>query len=192
MPRAPDQTTLATLMRGQPGGGTSPLAGLCGYTSRTASWADPRRRAVRDPAPSDVAAVAGPLPGWRPRWLRPGRARMTVAGPSFPEPLRLLVEGPGAAHAGPVRRAGAPADHRGRGTGRMAGPVQAPPSTRSSAAESTRRREPLAVEGGRRYAEVFELVYRRQADAPNEIWQADHTQLDLWVVTWRVRLSDRG
>jgi putative transposase len=41
----------------------------------------------------------------------------------------------------------------------------------------------LAVEGARRYAEVFELVYRRQAARPNEIWQADHTQLDLWVVT---------
>jgi putative transposase len=41
----------------------------------------------------------------------------------------------------------------------------------------------LAVEGAKRYAEVFELVYRRQADRPNEIWQADHTQLDLWVVT---------
>ena len=41
----------------------------------------------------------------------------------------------------------------------------------------------LAVEGTRRYAEVFELVYRRQADASNQIWQADHTELDLWVVT---------
>ena len=37
----------------------------------------------------------------------------------------------------------------------------------------------LAVEGDRRYAEVFELVYRRQASRPNEIWQADHTQLAL-------------
>ena len=41
----------------------------------------------------------------------------------------------------------------------------------------------LAVEGTRRYAEVFELVYRRQAGRPNELWQADHTQLDLWVLT---------
>jgi len=30
---------------------------------------------------------------------------------------------------------------------------------------------------------VFELVYRRQAGSPNEIWQADHTELDLWMVT---------
>ena len=41
----------------------------------------------------------------------------------------------------------------------------------------------LAVEGSKRYAEVFELIYRRQAARPNEIWQADHTLLDLWVVT---------
>ncbi len=41
----------------------------------------------------------------------------------------------------------------------------------------------LAAEGVKRYREVFELVYRREAAAPNEIWQADHTQLDLWVVT---------
>jgi putative transposase len=41
----------------------------------------------------------------------------------------------------------------------------------------------LAVEGSKRYAEVFELIYRRQAARPNEIWQADHTLLDLRVVT---------
>ena len=39
------------------------------------------------------------------------------------------------------------------------------------------------MEGSKRYAEVFELIYRRQAARPNEIWQADHTLLDLWVVT---------
>ena len=41
----------------------------------------------------------------------------------------------------------------------------------------------LALEGSKRYAEVFELIHRRQAALPNEIWQADHTLLDLWVVT---------
>lgn len=40
----------------------------------------------------------------------------------------------------------------------------------------------LAHEGSKRYKEVFDLVYRREAAKPNEIWQADHTQLDLWVV----------
>lgn len=27
------------------------------------------------------------------------------------------------------------------------------------------------------------MVYRRQASTPNEIWQADHTELDIWVLT---------
>jgi putative transposase len=41
----------------------------------------------------------------------------------------------------------------------------------------------LAHEGTKRYEEVHDLVYRRQAATPNEIWQADHTELDLWVIT---------
>lgn len=41
----------------------------------------------------------------------------------------------------------------------------------------------LAHDGVKRYREVFDLVYRREATGPNEVWQADHTHLDLWVVT---------
>ncbi|RUP02113.1 MAG: transposase [Mycobacterium sp.] len=41
----------------------------------------------------------------------------------------------------------------------------------------------LAHEGTKRYEETFDLVYRRQASGPNELWQADHTELDLWVIT---------
>ncbi len=41
----------------------------------------------------------------------------------------------------------------------------------------------LGHEGSKRYREVFDLVYRREAARPNEIWQADHTLLDLWVLT---------
>ena len=41
----------------------------------------------------------------------------------------------------------------------------------------------LAHEGSKRYREVFDLVHRREAATPNEIWQADHTLLDLWVIT---------
>ena len=26
-------------------------------------------------------------------------------------------------------------------------------------------------------------MHRREASKPNQIWQADHTQLDLWVIT---------
>ncbi|HEY3732845.1 MAG TPA: Mu transposase C-terminal domain-containing protein [Streptosporangiaceae bacterium] len=41
----------------------------------------------------------------------------------------------------------------------------------------------LAHEGTKRYRELFDLIYRREAERPNAIWQADHTQLDLWVLT---------
>lgn len=40
----------------------------------------------------------------------------------------------------------------------------------------------LAHDGPVRYRERFELVYRREASAPNEIWQADHTQLDILII----------
>jgi putative transposase len=39
----------------------------------------------------------------------------------------------------------------------------------------------LAHEGTRRYQEVFDLIHHRQAERPNQLWQADHTPLDLWI-----------
>jgi putative transposase len=39
----------------------------------------------------------------------------------------------------------------------------------------------LAHEGSKAYRLAFDLLYRREAGASNEIWQADHTLLDLWV-----------
>jgi putative transposase len=37
----------------------------------------------------------------------------------------------------------------------------------------------LAHEGKKAYTAVFDLVHRREAERPNEIWQADHTLLDI-------------
>jgi putative transposase len=39
----------------------------------------------------------------------------------------------------------------------------------------------LAHKGTKAYRTTFDLLYRRDAGTPNEIWQADHTLLDLWV-----------
>lgn len=39
----------------------------------------------------------------------------------------------------------------------------------------------LAREGPKAYGERFDLIHRREAASPNAIWQADHTQLDVWV-----------
>lgn len=40
----------------------------------------------------------------------------------------------------------------------------------------------LAHNGSAALRDRYELVYRREADRPNEIWQADHTELDILVV----------
>jgi putative transposase len=40
----------------------------------------------------------------------------------------------------------------------------------------------LAHDGVKAYSHAFDLVYRREADRPNAIWQADHTLLDLWLI----------
>jgi len=39
----------------------------------------------------------------------------------------------------------------------------------------------LAHAGTKAYRTTFDLLYRREAQGPNDIWQADHTLLDLWV-----------
>lgn len=39
----------------------------------------------------------------------------------------------------------------------------------------------LAHWGAKSYAQSYELLYRREAERPNEVWQADHTPLDVWV-----------
>ena len=39
----------------------------------------------------------------------------------------------------------------------------------------------LAIDGEKAYRAAYDLVHRREAERPNQIWQADHTQLDLWA-----------
>src|SRR5262245_4884499 len=43
----------------------------------------------------------------------------------------------------------------------------------------------LAQEGSKAYQQAYDLVHRRQASCPNEIWQADHTPLDLYLLDER-------
>jgi putative transposase len=40
----------------------------------------------------------------------------------------------------------------------------------------------LAHEGTKGYSESFDLVHRAEAEAPNAMWQADHTELDIWLL----------
>jgi len=47
----------------------------------------------------------------------------------------------------------------------------------------------LAHEGDKAYQQAYELIHRREADRPNEIWQADHTSLDLFLIDSQERLA---
>ncbi len=40
----------------------------------------------------------------------------------------------------------------------------------------------LAHRGSRVYAELYDLVHRREASKPNAIWQIDHAQLDIQLI----------
>lgn len=40
----------------------------------------------------------------------------------------------------------------------------------------------LAREGTKVYKEKFDLIHRRECSGPNQIWQADHTMLDCWIL----------
>ncbi|WP_249871616.1 Mu transposase C-terminal domain-containing protein [Oceanobacillus saliphilus] len=40
----------------------------------------------------------------------------------------------------------------------------------------------LAYEGKKEYQNTYDLIHRREANYPNEIWQADHTPLDIIVL----------
>ncbi len=178
MPGAPDQTALATLSE-------------AGRAEAHRRWLVLRPH-LEDGVPlTHVAAQSGIPHRTLQRWLARyragglaglGRAARADRGRSrFPEPLRLLAEGlalrtPAPSAAQVHRQVTEVAEREGW-----------PVPSYSAVYAIIRGIDPalrtLAVEGAKRYAEVFELVYRRQAARPNEIWQADHTQLDLWVVT---------
>ena len=40
----------------------------------------------------------------------------------------------------------------------------------------------LAQDGAKVYQEAFDLLYRREATRPNEMWQADHCLMDIWLL----------
>ena len=39
----------------------------------------------------------------------------------------------------------------------------------------------LAHEGSKAYGDAFDLIHRHEATGPNAVWQADHTELDIWL-----------
>ena len=92
----------------------------------------------------------------------------------------------------PDRRPGPPATAPDGRRHPSAGRRSSPPSARLASARATARSTRSSASSTRRWSrsprrarrptsERFDLLYRREASRPNEIWQADHTPLDLWV-----------
>jgi putative transposase len=123
------------------------------------------------------------------RWLQRYRAqglaglarqpRSDRGTTTFPAELVGLIEGLALQRAPPT----AASIHRRVST--IAREHGWPVPSYATVAGVVRRLDPalltLANEGAKRYREQFDLVYRREADGPNAIWQADHTQLDIWI-----------
>ncbi len=40
----------------------------------------------------------------------------------------------------------------------------------------------LALDGSAMFRDRYELIHRHRAEAPNAIWQADHTMLDILIL----------
>lgn len=109
------------------------------------------------------------------------RGRLDRGARRMPGDLRLLIEGlalrrPAPSVAAIQREAAATAEAHGW-----------PAPSYATVYSVTRELDPglmtLAQEGTKRYQERFDLIHRREAGRANEIWQADHTLLDIWVLT---------
>jgi len=47
----------------------------------------------------------------------------------------------------------------------------------------------LAHEGSKAYRNKFDLIYRRESEGANDIWQADHCLLDCWISNAKEQLA---
>ncbi|MGH2882299.1 MAG: helix-turn-helix domain-containing protein, partial [Solirubrobacteraceae bacterium] len=138
-----------------------------------------------------VAAAAGGVPlrsaqRWLARYRADGlaglaRASRADAGRRRTRPeLVALIEGlalrrPRPSVATIARRAGQAAAEHGWA-------VPAYSTVHAIVAELDPAMVTLAIEGPVAFRDRHELVFRRRADRPNGIWQADHTELDLLIL----------
>ncbi|MFI0609573.1 MAG: Mu transposase C-terminal domain-containing protein [Anaerolineae bacterium] len=167
---------------------------LCGFSESQRSQALERfsilEPFVRDGVPLPQIAETSQVPlrtlrTWVARYRSDGlagltrRVRSDRGSSRFPTELRQLVEGLALKKPAPT----AASVHRKvkRVAATKTWPV---PSYRAIAAiiqELDPGLTTLAHCGTKAYEEAFDLIHRREASCPNEIWQADHTPLDIWV-----------
>ena len=98
----------------------------------------------------------------------------------IPAELVTLIEGMGVTPAAAAGRRGAP----GGGAGGRGGGWPAPsyPVVRRIIAGLDRGLVTMAHHGSDAYRDDFELVLRRESAHPNDLWQADHTELDVMIL----------
>ncbi len=154
------------------------------------------RYAIRRPFLEDgvplptIAQTVGPslrtLRAWTARYRQHGLvglARQPRADRETPQrvtpDLAKLIEGLALQRPPPT------AAHVHRQVGRIAREQDWPVPSYRTVAALIHRLDPglvtLAHAGANAYRETFDLLYRREASRANEIWQADHTPLDLWI-----------
>lgn len=119
---------------------------------------------------------------WRERGMAGlvARRRADRGGRRLAEELRRLIEGLSLQRPRPSARS----VHRK--VVRVAAERGWRPPSYSLVADIIQRMAPalrmLANQGSKAYSETFDLLHRREAERPNEIWQADHTPLDIRVL----------
>jgi len=144
---------------------------------------------------AQAAAVAGvPIRTAR-RWLAAYRAGGLDGLRSAPRADRgqrrtaaemvALIEGLA------LRRPPPPVADIHRQVARLAAARRLPPPSYTTVREIVTALDPglitLAHHGPAAYRDRFELVYRRESARPNQLWQADHTELDVMVLDHRQR-----
>lgn len=99
---------------------------------------------------------------------------------SLPAPLQKVIEGLA------LQRPRRTVAHIHRETTRLSRERHWSPPSYSTIKRIVKRIDPalttLAHEGAKAYSEEFDLIYRHQASTPNEVWQADHSLLPIFIL----------
>ena len=141
----------------------------------------PLARAARDAGfLSNGRTLAGSLPASRVSRAWSVLARSDADAHRLPADLVALIEGMGLKKP----RSSAAAIHRriGKMAEEQSWPVPSYSTVYAILADLDPAMMTLAHEGAAAFRNRYELIHRHRAEAPNAIWQADHTMLDILIL----------
>jgi putative transposase len=170
-----------------------PETGLAGFTEQQRKVALERFRVLRPAveegspltrAARDAGAPLRTAQRWMAAYKREGFAGLAPKGRSdrgrprgLPEQLQRLIEGLALAKPKPSMAA---VQRQAAGIANRYGwPEPTYRQVRGIVGRMEKGMLKLAHEGAKSYEEAFDLVHRTEATRPNEVWQADHTLLDV-------------